>query len=89
MTHEFNHSVIPVLPDECLAEGGGQAAGWEFQPLWYQASEGSLRSNSVSQQGQVTSFSSLFFPERHSRTWSEQSLLQHADERTWLGQDTN
>lgn len=89
MTHEFTHSVTPVFPDDCLAEGGGQAAGWEFWPLWYQASEWSLRSNSVSWQGQVISFLSFFFPERHSRTCSVQSLLQHADERIWLGQDTN
>lgn len=89
MTHEFTHSVIPVSPKDCLAEGGGQATGRELWPLWYQASEGSLRNNSVSGQGQVRSFSSLFFPERHNRTCSIQSLLQHADERTWLGQDTN
>lgn len=89
MTHEFTHSVIPVSPKDCLAEGGGQATGRELWPLWYQASEGSLRNNSVSGQGQVRSFSSLFFPEQHSRTCSIQSLLQHADERTRLGQDTN
>lgn len=24
MTHEFPHSVIPVFPDDCLAEGGAK-----------------------------------------------------------------